>query len=230
MPELRTTFIPQKPASTLTRATVAPRAVSIIILFGVLVFLGALAIAAGLYFYRAILSRDIESLSSSITRAEEIISPALVVRLSEFDKRAGTVKTLLDNHIVLTPVFDLLSALAIGSVRFSKFEYALGREGDAKMTLSGEAKSYSALAAESDILGKSEHIKEPIFSNFELNPQGNVTFDFSAKIRKGLQLYRNTLASEVAPVPASAEASQTAPSATTTTPASEENQYFIFDL
>ena len=67
-------------------------------------------------------------------------------------------------------------------------------------------------------------VEEPIFSNFELNPQGNVTFDFSAKIRKGLQLYRNTLASEVAPVPASAEASQTAPSATTTTPASEENQ------
>ncbi len=223
MPDLRTTFIPQKPASTLTRADAAPRTVNILILLGVVIFLGALAAAAGFYFYRAILLRDIGTLSSSITRAEEIISPALVARLGEFDKRAGTVKTLLDNHIVLTPVFDLLSALAIGSVRFSKFEYALGREGDAKMTLSGEARSYSALAAESDILGKSEHIKEPIFSNFELNPKGNVTFNFSAKIGKELQLYRNTLAPEAAPAPTAAPVAP-AVAVGTTTPASGESQ------
>ena len=225
MPELRTTFIPQKPASTLTRTDAPPRTVNIVVLLGVVIFLGALAAAAGFYFYRAVLLRDIGTLSSSITRAEEIISPALVARLGEFDKRAGTVKTLLDNHIVLTPVFDLLSALAIGSVRFSKFEYVLGREGNAKMTLSGEARSYSALAAESDILGKSEHVKEPIFSNFELNPQGNVTFNFSAKINKGLQLYRNTLSPETAP--ASAPSVPTAPETTSggaSVPTPEESQ------
>ncbi len=221
MPELRTTFIPHKPASTLTRTDAAPRTVHVVVLLGGVIFLVSLAVAAGSYFYRAILLRDIGTLSSSITRAEEIISPALVVRLGEFDKRAGAVKTLLDNHIVLTPVFDLLSALAISSVRFSKFEYALGREGDAKMTLSGEARSYSALAAESDILGKSEHVKEPIFSNFELNPQGNVTFDFSAKINKGLQLYRNTLSSEATSAPE--PVAPTTPE-TTMPPSSEESQ------
>ncbi len=200
MPELRTTFIPKAPASG-TTAGAPPKTMNIFILASALVFVFSLVAAAGAYFYRAVLVRDIEELSRSVTRAEEIVSPALVGRLNAYDKRSRVVKTLLDKHIVLSPVFDLLEALAIGSVRFSDFEYSLGREGNAKLSLSGEAKSYSALAAQSNLLGKSEYIKEPIFSNFALNTIGNVTFDFSSSVEHSFQLYRNTLAKE-APVAA----------------------------
>ena len=216
MPELRTTFIPKTPAST-TTAAAPPKTVNIFVLAASLVFVFSLAAAGGAYFYRAILVRDIEELSRSVARAEEIVSPALVSRLSAYEKRARAVKTLLDTHIVLSPVFDLLEALAISSVRFSDFEYSLGREGNAKLALSGEAKSYSALAAQSNLLGKSEYIKEPIFSNFALNTIGNVTFDFSAGVEHSFQLYRNTLAKEapVAAPPAEAktetEEGETAP-------------------
>ena len=215
MPELRTTFIPKAPASTTTAAP--PKTVNVFVLVSALVFVFSLAVAGGAYFYRAVLVRDIEELSQSITRAEEIISPSLVGRLNAYDKRSRAVTTLIGTHIVLSPVFDLLEALAISSVRFSDFEYSLGREGNAKLSLSGEAKSYSALAAQSNLLGKSEYIKEPIFSNFALNTIGNVTFDFSAGVEHSFQLYRNTLAKEapVAAPPAEAktetEEGETAP-------------------
>ena len=164
-----------------------------------IIFIAALAAAGGLYLYRVLLSRDISELSQSITRAEEIISPSLVARLSEYDKRVAAVKTLLGNHIVLSPVFEILEELVISSVRFSEFEYKFGRDVNAKVVLSGEARSYSALAAQADLLGKSEHINNPIFSNFELNPQGNVTFNFTTDISKNVQLYRNTLPEEIIP-------------------------------
>lgn len=215
MPDLRTTFIPKTPASTTTAAP--PKTVNIFVLITSLVFIFSLIAAGGAYFYRAVLTRNIEELSRSVTRAEEIVSPALVGRLNAYDKRSRAVKTLLDKHIVLSPVFDLLEALAISSVRFSDFEYSLGREGNAKLVLSGEAKSYSALAAQSNLLGKSEYIKEPIFSNFALNTIGNVTFNFSSGVERGFQLYRSTLAKE-APAAKPAEAgAETEGSAATTT-------------
>lgn len=216
MPDLRTTFIPKTPASTTTAAP--PKTVNIFVLISALVFVFSLAAAGGAYFYRAILIRNIEELSRSVARAEEIVSPALVGRLNAYDKRSRVVKTLLDKHSVLSPIFELLEALAISSVRFSDFEYSSGREGNAKLSLSGEAKSYSALAAQSNLLGKSEYIKEPIFSNFALNTIGNVTFNFSAGLDRNFQLYRNTLA-KAAPKAVPAETgAETEGGAATTTP------------
>ena len=223
MPELRTTFIPKTPASTTTKPVNPRGAVHIFMAGATIIFLAAIAGAAGLYFYRAVLVRDIENLSQAVTRAEEIISPSLVAELGEYDRRSKVVKTLLDGHIILSPVFDLLEALAISSVRFSEFEYTLGREGNAKMTLSGEAKSYGTLAAQSDLLGRSEHIHDPIFSNFELNPAGNVTFDFSATIARGLQLYRNTLSATTPPAQ-TAPVAPVPPAAPAEVPAGTESQ------
>lgn len=222
MPEIRTTFIPKTPASTTTKPVNPPGAVSVFVAVSVFIFLVVLAAAAWLYFYRAVLVRDIENLSQAVTRAEEIISPSLVAELGGFDRRSKAARTLLDDHSVLSPLFDLLEALAISNVRFNELEYRIGREGAAKLLLSGEAKSYGTLAAQSDLLGRSEFIQNPLFSNFELNPAGNVTFDFSANIARGLQSYRNMLAAE-APPPAPTVAPET-PVPAATTPATEGGQ------
>lgn len=219
MSELRTTFIPKTPASTTTAA--APKTVNIFVLISALVFVFSLATAGGTYFYRAILIRNIEELSRSVARAEEIVSPALVGRLNAYDKRSRVVKTLLDKHSVLSPIFELLEALAISSVRFSDFEYSSGREENAKLSLSGEAKSYSALAAQSNLLGKNEDIKEPIFSNFALNTIGNVTFNFSAGLDRNFQLYRNTLAKAAPATEPAGAGAETEGNATTTTTGSQ---------
>ncbi|OGZ10596.1 MAG: hypothetical protein A3D67_01940 [Candidatus Lloydbacteria bacterium RIFCSPHIGHO2_02_FULL_51_22] len=220
MPDLRTTFIPKTPASSLTRTPEVPRTVNVIVLLATVVFLVALTGAAGLYFYRAVLARDIERLSGSITRAEEIISPVLVSQLSEFDTRSKIVKNLIDGHMVLSPLFDLLEELVIPNVRFTEFKYALGREGNAKLNLAGEARSYVALASQSDVLGKGGSVRNPIFSNFELNPSGNVTFAFSADIARDAQLFRNTLKTEAPPV----VAPPASPQAGTSTPATQGEQ------
>lgn len=212
MPELRTTFIPKTPASATTKTPA--RTISVFVLLSSLIFILSLAAAGGMYFYRALLVRDIETLSQSVTRAEEIISPSLVGRLSAFEKRSRAVKTLLNKHTVISPVFELLEALTISSVRFADFNYTAGKEGNAKLTLAGEAKSYSALAAQSVLLGRSEYVKGPIFSDFTLNPIGNVTFKFSAGLDRNFQLYRNTLAKKTSQeAPASAAPEETAKNA-----------------
>jgi hypothetical protein len=45
--------------------------------------------------------------------------------------------------------------------------------------MSGTADSYQSIAQQSDVLGSSTFLKNVIFSNFFLTPQGKVSFDLS---------------------------------------------------
>ncbi len=48
--------------------------------------------------------------------------------------------------------------------------------------MNGTARSFNAVALQSDAFGKSSIFKDPIFSNLNLDQEGDVVFDFSAVI------------------------------------------------
>jgi hypothetical protein len=57
-----------------------------------------------------------------------------------------------------------------------------------KINMKGLANSYSSVAWQSDVFGRSDRygtnkiIKDPVLSNLSVDEQGNVSFDFSANI------------------------------------------------
>ena len=57
----------------------------------------------------------------------------------------------------------------------------------------GEAKSFNAVALQSDVFGGERSFQDPIFSNFTLNENGNVIFKFSTSVEPELLRYLETL-------------------------------------
>ena len=194
--EQKVSFIPKKQIPKAIGQK-RPIVVNLFMFIAVIVFLGTLAIAGGLYFYRALLERNIASLSQSVARVEEVVSTEIIKNLRNVDIRINVAEDLINQHKAVSSLFEALEVLTLKKVRFSQFSYSLNQEGTSNISLSGEADNYKALAFQSDVISKNEYFKNPIFSNFGLNIFGNVTFDLESDISNDLILYKNNLDSVI---------------------------------
>ncbi len=87
--------------------------------------------------------------------------------------------------------------------------------------ISGQAKNYNAIAAQSDILGGNKYMKNPVFSNLNLDTSGNVSFDLFFSVDPTFVKYEDALSRGQADAVSSDGADQTGslPSSTATVPA-----------
>ncbi len=63
-----------------------------------LIFFGALASAAGMYFYEASLNKNIASASASLDAARNSFEPTLITKLKALDRRLSNAKRLQFNR------------------------------------------------------------------------------------------------------------------------------------
>jgi hypothetical protein len=68
----------------------------------------------------------------------------------------------------------------VANVRFNDFSYEPAPEGRIKVLLRGTARSFNAVALQADNFSKSTLIQDPIFSNVNLDQNGNIVFNFEA--------------------------------------------------
>src|SRR5690606_8830426 len=112
--------------------------------------------------------------------------------LTRFDTRLQSVRQLLNNHIMMTPVFAELSKYTTTAVSLENFDSTVTQAGGLKVTGKGVASSYEALAVQSDTFAKSSYIVNPIFTNLTRDEEGVVNFDYSVEFRP--ELLRNPTA------------------------------------
>ncbi|MBI2109170.1 MAG: hypothetical protein HYT93_03260 [Parcubacteria group bacterium] len=192
MAEFKTSFIPKKPISP-SGAGQAQKGINLVLFVSIVIFFASALIAGGVFLFGVFLDRQEQGLTSSIERAREAIEPELVSSLSRIDARIKAVKNILDNHRTVSPLFDLLEQITLQSVSFESFQYIVESEGKINLLLSGTARNYSSIALQSVLFGEDRSIENPIFSNLQLNNQGNVKFNFSANVNQRLTLYRNAV-------------------------------------
>jgi len=166
-------FIP-KTIQTSMRTVQVQRVFGILPFMGIVLLFLALAILGGLFLYKGFLERQIQSLHASIGRLEADFDPPLIQELSRISRRIESSKSLLGQRLVPSRLFQFLEENTLAEVRFSDFSFDVSR-GD--VIMSGEAKSYTALAQEDEILKKHPSVKRVGFSNFSLQPSGNVNFE-----------------------------------------------------
>ena len=193
MAEFKTSFIPKKPLIRGDEGELQ-KGVHIVLFVSIVFFFATLLIAGGVFLYGALLDRQEQGLSSSIARAQEAIEPELILSLERIDARLKAAEHILDGHRVVSSVFELLEQLTLASVSFDNFRYVVEPEGKINLQLSGIARNYSSVALQSVLFGENQYIENPVFSNLQLNNQGNVAFNFSAQINERLTLYRNAVA------------------------------------
>ncbi len=190
-PKFQTSFIPKKPIAQ-SAGIKAPHTTNFFSLITIIIFVTVLAIAGAVWGYKSYLESSNAKLKTQLSASLKQFEPSLIAELSRLDSRIESTKTLLNQHIALSSFFDFLARVTIPSIRFSSFKYTLGAQ-KVVITMSGQAKSFAAVALQSGEMLKPQnlnYIRNPLFSNLNVDLNGNVLFDFSGSVDLSQISYR----------------------------------------
>lgn len=190
-----TSFIPKK-SLTVARRQPKGNNIGIFFLLTLVIFIGVIALAIGVFLYQQFLLKNIEQKSASLERARAAFEPALIQEISRLDIRIHSARDILDNHKAISAFFDLLEAATLKSVSFENLDYRTDEGGRTSISMKGRALNFSSVALQSDIFGKNKFVQEPIFSDLNLDKKGDVIFNFSAFIDPRLISYENAILSQ----------------------------------
>lgn len=193
-PNFQTSFIPKKPMVE-KRAT-ASRPTSLLTILSIFIFFAVVIASAGLYFYKGIMAKNIQSMSDQLNLAKNSFEPSKITQLQVLDKRLRAANTILTNHITVSPIFEALQSLTMKTVRYTKFSYSAGDNNKIDVKMSGQAVGYRSIALQSDLFATNKDLIDPVFSNLSLDDKGNVIFDLDFSVDSSFVNYKQTLLTE----------------------------------
>jgi len=188
----QTSFIPKKPI--ISGGIVSERRLptSLFTVLAIIILIVVVGSAIGLFFYKKYLVTQIDSLSSSIIKSQSSFDQGTINELDLFDKRTSTANTILKGHLVLSPIFQMISDLTIPTVQYTKFDQQTsGNKFNVKM--SGIASDYRSVALQADVFNneKNRSFKNVIFSNISKDKSNYVTFNIEFDVDPNLISYQN---------------------------------------
>lgn len=193
-PKFRTSFIPKKTLATASNLQKkSGGSLGIVTLIALIIALGAVALSVGAFLFEQILEVNITRKSDTLERARSAFEPALIQELVRIDSRIESAWTILDKHITPSALFESLEELTLKSVQFQDFNMTRISDGKISITMKGIADDFRGVALQADIFGKSKLIKDPIFSNLNLNQNGNAVFTLSAFVDPSLINFVNQI-------------------------------------
>ncbi|MEK9176756.1 MAG: hypothetical protein AAB923_00500 [Patescibacteria group bacterium] len=189
---VKTSFIPKASLKVEHEKPRGADSVALVNTIAGVIMVIVLVVSAGVFLYREYTIRSIASKKQSLQVSREAFQPATIKELSRLNARIETAKTLLQGHISLSRLFDDLEARTLASVRFSNFAFDGTSSGKLALTMDGHATSFNAVALQSVEFSKSDVITDPIFSNVNINQNGDVAFNFTAVIDGSELIYQGT--------------------------------------
>jgi len=206
-PKFQTSFIPKKQnvvvsgtinANTPHKANV--HGASFLIAFSIILFAISIGGAIGAYFWKYYLTKANKEYKIELSTREKQFDIALIEKLKVINTQINSARNLVDNHLALSSIFEILQKMVISDVRFMSMDLkSNGDSGNLSMNIKAQAKNLPAVAFQSEILsdmsklGLSKIVSNPLVSSpsFELN--GGVSFDFSAEINRGSMTYKRSV-------------------------------------
>jgi len=178
------------------------------------ILLGAAVLGSvGVFAYERYLIGVRNQKAAEVTAAEQVISSASVEEFIRTRDRFASAQEILDSHVAASQFFDLLESLTLSTVRFNQLSFELLEDRSAQIQMTGIARTFNALAAQSSALASEKRIKSAIFSGITVNQNNTVAFGLSADLDPRLI----TLSMEGAPLaPAAPLVPATSTPATTT--------------
>lgn len=171
-------FIPKSPLLSDDALRARSRPWSMFGVFASIIFLVIFGAYVGLYFYNDVLASRIESLTAKVNEVREGFDNMEVKQARAFYARAELVRSLLDDHIIVNPVFDFLEANTVATIFYTNLDF---KRDDADnslpiVTITGEAPSYASLAYQADIFRERDELTSFFVKDVTLTNVGSVTF------------------------------------------------------
>lgn len=190
--KFQTSFIPKRPlVDQKINVTSHKGGVSIFMAISVLIFLVSIGGAGFTIVWKNVLLKSQEDYKVKLSESEKRFNISLIEELKAANTKIDLSKQLLKNHLDITEIFNIISRLTIEGVRFDSFDFSLpdgGATEGIKIAMHGVATSFSAIAFQSDVFGKSQKygtnkaMKNPVLSDLLSNENGTVGFTFSTVI------------------------------------------------
>lgn len=150
------------------------------------------ALAIGTFLYGKYLDSTLASKQAQLAQAQSQVDENTVQEFVRLRDRLNITKTFLSNHIVLSRFFDRLEALTLQNVSYTGMTLTVAGDNTAQLQMAGAAKSFNALAAQSNAFASEKSIKRAIFSNITVTKDNQVSFKLTADIDSSLTLQGNT--------------------------------------
>jgi hypothetical protein len=180
-PGIPTSFVPRQPVQP--SANHPMRGSNNIFLIVSLVILGiVIALAGAVFAYDKYLTNSLQAKADQLTVAQKQVDQNTIEDFVRLRDRLNTGTDLLTNHIVLSQFLDTLEKLTLANVRFNNMKLAVAGDHTAKIDISGSAKTFNALAAQSNAFAGEKLIKRAIFAGITLSDAKLVTFRLTADL------------------------------------------------
>ena len=178
---------------------------SIFMIIGVIVFVASVAGAVLSFVGKDFLISSQDKLKLDLKERENHFDKVTISKLEKASVKIGLAKELLDKHSAVSEVFNIIAGLTIEGVYFKGMELVatddpMNSNGKLyKINMKGLANSYSSVAWQSDVFGRSSRygtnktLIDPVLSNLSVDDQGNVSFDFTANISQSDISYSKVL-------------------------------------
>jgi hypothetical protein len=171
--------------------------------------------SGGVFGYKYFLNYRIEQMGAELESARAALQPEAVTELVRLNSRLVSTKSLLENHRIITPVFDFLEAATPQNVRYTDFNFQMTPKG-LDLSLRGEAQGYAALAAAAEVYSRANsNFRNPTFSNLQLDQEGNVVFSLFMEVEPALLSYERMVEGAAPLAPPTAFFGTTTPSTAT---------------
>jgi hypothetical protein len=191
--KFQTSFIPkttiQTPTTPAFRKSKSP---GILVSFCFLILLVSLLFAVLSFGYLSFLENTKKTMDEQLKANIEKFEKRTLEEYARLDTRIETATLLINTHIAPSYFLEFLQAETLKSVKFTNLKYELSADGSyASVSMTGVAKSYNAIAFQSNVFGNFKDLTTPIFSNLDLDLLGNVTFAFTSRINSSFIYYKN---------------------------------------
>ncbi len=225
----QTSFIPKRPivsgGGEFVRQKNPP---SFFMIIGVAIFVIALALFGGLYFYKKSLTAGNEEKKQKVEQAIKNFDPELTRELTILKTRIDSSKRLLSKHVSFSTLLGDLEENTARAIRFTDLTFAVALDpmtNEEKMSLSlkGESQAYRSIAFQSDVFSKNKIFRSAIFSDINLNEKGLIVFSVKADVNPTPILYKETVLPSIEPVPPETPASTATTTSTSAATSTEPN-------
>ena len=164
-------------------------------LVATIIFIASILSLAGVFGYNIYLKKDLQKKDMQLQETRKHIKPELIEELVRLDKRIKTAGSILSGHASVSSLFKKLEEDTLVTIRFTSFKFTTDKDGKNKiLTMAGLGRSYNSLALQSDIFRAEKYLKNPIFSELELDDSGGIAFEVKMEIDNELVLYNSRLA------------------------------------
>jgi len=191
----QTSFIPKKPMMASSVSVSGKEPVNFFSVIATLLLIVSILTAAGLFVYKIYLTKQKETLSSSLLINRDSFEKDTIDELELFNKRTDSAKKILSNHVILSPLFALLGGITIPQVQYTRFDQQIDDKGVVTVDMTGTARDYRSIALQADIFNgpKGSSLKNVLFSNLIKDKNNNVSFNLKFNVNPEILSYEKSV-------------------------------------